>query len=47
MQEFLAIPRVAHGARRDRLDPLGAELASERRHTRDRFDRAAHRVIGQ
>ena len=47
MQEILAIPRVAHGARRDRLDPLRAKLASERRHVRDRFDRAAHRVIRQ
>ena len=45
-EERGAIRRLAHGARRDRFDPLSAQLLGERRHPNERLDGLIHGFVG-
>ena len=47
IEEDVGVGRVAHGARRDRLDLRGADLSREHHHVSDFFRRRADRVVGQ
>jgi hypothetical protein len=46
-EECLRVARFAYRARRDGIDPFGAELTRERRHSFDCLERRVHRRVGQ